>query len=94
MARPQLRDQTSAQPVFSGQPRKLYWVERQEDVWFIRFDGADYGPYKSDREALLFLDLWAGPVSTAALSPGQSRTNSRKTCHRPGLWAMTVVDAH
>ena len=30
------------------------WVERQEDVWFIRFDGADYGPYKSEREALLF----------------------------------------
>jgi hypothetical protein len=54
MARPQLRDQTSVGPVFPARPRKLYSVEPQEDVWFIRFDGADYGPYKSEREALLF----------------------------------------
>ena len=54
MARPQLRDQSSVQPIFHGRPRRLYWVERQEDDWFIRFDGADYGPYKSEREALLF----------------------------------------
>ena len=54
MARPQLRDQTSVRPIFPGRARKLYWIERQEDVWFIRFDGADYGPYKSEREALLF----------------------------------------
>jgi hypothetical protein len=27
---------------------------RQEDVWFIKFDGEEYGPYKSEREALLF----------------------------------------
>ena len=54
MARPQLRDQSSVQPIFHDRPRRLYWIERQEDVWFIRFDGADYGPYKSQREALLF----------------------------------------
>ena len=54
MARPQLRDQSSVQPIFHDRLRRLYWVERQEDVWFIRFDGADYGPYKSEREALLF----------------------------------------
>ena len=54
MARPQLRDQSSVQPIFHGRARRLYWVERQEGVWFIRFDGADYGPYKSEREALLF----------------------------------------
>lgn len=54
MARPQLRDQDLVQPIFPGQPRKLYWIERQDDVWFIRFDGDDFGPYKSEREALLF----------------------------------------
>lgn len=55
MARPQLRDPSSVQPIFHARPRKLYWVERQDgDVWSIRFDGADYGPYKSEREALLF----------------------------------------
>ena len=55
MARPQLRDPSSVQPIFHVRPRKLYWVERQDDdAWSIKFDGADYGPYKSEREALLF----------------------------------------
>jgi hypothetical protein len=54
MARPQLQDRSSVQPIFHSRPRKLYWIERQEDVWFIRFDGHDYGPYKSEREAMLF----------------------------------------
>jgi hypothetical protein len=54
MARPQLRDHSSVQAIPHGRPRKLYWVERQDDTWSIRFDGADYGPYKSEREALLF----------------------------------------
>jgi hypothetical protein len=53
MARPQLQHPTSVRPVFHG-PRKLYWIERQHDLWFIRFEGSDYGPYKSEREALLF----------------------------------------
>ena len=52
MARPQLQDHASVHRSFV--PRKLYWIERQQDVWFIRFDGSDYGPYKSEREALLF----------------------------------------
>jgi hypothetical protein len=51
MARPHLLDLSSVQSIV---PRKLYWIERQQDVWFIRFDGSDYGPYKSEREALLF----------------------------------------
>lgn len=54
MARPELRDQPLVQPIFHDCPRTLYWVKRQEDVWFIRFDGADYGPYKSESEAMLF----------------------------------------
>jgi hypothetical protein len=54
MARPQLHDPTSVQPIFPDTPRTRYWIERQQDVWFIRFDGIEYGPYKSEREALLF----------------------------------------
>ncbi|MPZ41207.1 MAG: DUF2188 domain-containing protein [Rhizobiales bacterium] len=54
MARPQLRDHGSVQPILPAQPRKLYWIERQADLWVIRFDGQDFGPYKSDQEALLF----------------------------------------
>jgi len=34
--------------------RTRYLVVRQEDVWFIKFDGEEYGPYKSEREAMLF----------------------------------------
>jgi hypothetical protein len=36
------------------QPRTRYLVVRQENVWFIKFDGEDYGPYASEREALMF----------------------------------------
>ena len=48
-----------AGPIFG--PADFSWSTTQalldrtaEDVWFIRFDGVDYGPYKSEREALLF----------------------------------------
>jgi hypothetical protein len=34
--------------------RKRYLVARQEDVWFIAFNGEDFGPYKTEREARLF----------------------------------------
>jgi hypothetical protein len=29
-------------------------VQRREDVWFIVYDGEEYGPYNSSREAMLF----------------------------------------
>jgi hypothetical protein len=31
-----------------------YIVVREGDVWFIKFDGEQYGPYNSEREAMLF----------------------------------------
>ena len=54
MPRPQLQVRTPVRPFIVDRPRKQYLVTRQEDVWFISFDGQDYGPYKSDREAMLF----------------------------------------
>src|SRR6202011_2770200 len=54
MPRPQLHDETLAVPVVPGQPRACYLVVRQEDLWFIKFDDEQYGPYKTDREAMLF----------------------------------------
>lgn len=54
MALPQLHDESSVRPIFYDTPRSLYWIKRREDAWFIWFDGADYGPYKSEREAMLF----------------------------------------
>ncbi len=40
-----------------GHPHTRYLVVRvirQDDVWFIKFDGEEYGPYKTQREAMLF----------------------------------------
>jgi hypothetical protein len=62
MSRPQIRDPKipdpaipdPAHPLVDARPRIAYVVVRQEDVWFIKFDGADYGPYQSEREAMLF----------------------------------------
>ena len=54
MSRPQFADRTPVQPFFPGRVRTRYWVVRQQNGWFIQFDGDEYGPYKSEREALLF----------------------------------------
>jgi len=54
MSRPHLQERTKGSPLFVEHPRTMYQVVRQEDVWFIKFDSADYGPYKSEREAMLF----------------------------------------
>jgi hypothetical protein len=35
-------------------PRTRYVVTRRDDVWFIVFEGESFGPYKTEREALLF----------------------------------------
>jgi hypothetical protein len=35
-------------------PRRSYLVLRRQDVWFIDFEGEEFGPYQSEREALLF----------------------------------------
>jgi hypothetical protein len=54
MPRPQLQDETLPLPVVPGQPRTRYVVVLQGDLWFIKFDDEEYGPYQTDREALLF----------------------------------------
>jgi hypothetical protein len=54
MPRPRLHRDTPAPAVVSGHPYTRYHVVRQEDSWFIKFDGEEYGPYKTDREAMLF----------------------------------------
>lgn len=54
MPRSELQDCAPMAAIVAGQPVSQYRVLRQEDAWFIKFDGADYGPYQSEREALLF----------------------------------------
>jgi len=38
----------------SAVARVRYLIVRQEDVWFIKFEGEEFGPYQSEREAVLF----------------------------------------
>jgi hypothetical protein len=48
-------DESARAPAFvSNRQRVRYLVMRQEDVWFINFAGGKYGPYVSEREAMLF----------------------------------------
>ena len=35
-------------------PYARYFVVRQQDVWLIKFDDEEYGPYRSQGEAMLF----------------------------------------
>jgi hypothetical protein len=36
------------------EPRRPYFVLRRQDRWFIAFGDEEFGPYQSEREALLF----------------------------------------
>jgi hypothetical protein len=54
MPRPFMRDNEPAAIFIPGTPRRRYVVTRQQDAWFIMFDGDEFGPYQSEREALLF----------------------------------------
>jgi hypothetical protein len=54
MSRVRLREGAPAPAFIPGRPRPRYLVVRQGDVWFIMFEGEEYGPYLSEREAMLF----------------------------------------
>jgi hypothetical protein len=54
MARLHIDDQARNSAVVLHAPRIRYLVVRQDDVWFIKFEGEEYGPYQSEREAMLF----------------------------------------
>jgi hypothetical protein len=50
----QLSNQEQAPAFLQVKPRKRYLVVRKQDAWFIMFNGEEFGPYRSDREARLF----------------------------------------
>jgi hypothetical protein len=53
MPRPPLHDDTLA-PVLVPAHHARYLVVRHDDLWLIKYEGEEYGPYRSEREALLF----------------------------------------
>ncbi len=54
MLRNWLNESTQSPAFVPDRERTRYLVVREEDVWFIKYDGEDYGPYISEREAMLF----------------------------------------
>src|SRR5262249_43157060 len=53
MSRPVMHDDLPLAAV-PASSRKRYVIVRREDAWFIAFEGEEFGPYQSEREALLF----------------------------------------
>jgi hypothetical protein len=54
MPRPIVSNQSPPPRLVLERHRTAYIVVRQQDVWLIRFEGEEYGPYKTEREAKLF----------------------------------------
>ena len=54
MSRPPLDEGAQAPAFVAGRPRIRYLVVRQENAWSIMFEGEEFGPYMTEREALLF----------------------------------------
>jgi hypothetical protein len=54
MARGQVHRSKPAQDFVPAAAHTRYIVVRQGGLWFIKFDGEEYGPYNTEREAMLF----------------------------------------
>ena len=54
MPRPQIRENARVAAFVLGASRTRYLVMREEDVWFITFNGEEFGPYRSEHESMLF----------------------------------------
>ena len=54
MPRPLIRDNASPATFIPGALQHRYVVVRRQDAWFIEFDAQEFGPYRSEREAMLF----------------------------------------
>ena len=80
MPRPQIHDDARVAAFVLGASRTRYLVMRQEDVWFITFNGEEFGPYRSEREAMLFAtdaahklgELGRTPRSSGLMKTGRS----------------------
>ncbi len=54
MPRPHIHDDARVTAFVLGASHTRYLVMRQQDVWFITFNGEEFGPYQSECEAMLF----------------------------------------
>jgi hypothetical protein len=54
MPRVVTQDQQSPRAAASTAVRVRYLIVRQGGVWFIKFEGEEFGPYQTEREVVLF----------------------------------------
>ena len=54
MSRPLVQEAAPRAAIVAGAPHRRYLVGRRQDLWFIGFEGEEFGPYQSEREAILF----------------------------------------
>jgi hypothetical protein len=54
MPRPLAQEAVSPPGMIPDTPRHRYLVSRRQDFWFIAFEGEEFGPYRTKREAMLF----------------------------------------
>ena len=54
MSRPLTQGTVPSAVLMPDTPQRRYFVMRRQDVWFIAFEGEEFGPYKTEREATLF----------------------------------------
>jgi hypothetical protein len=54
MLRLHLHPDTSAPAIGPGSPYRRYLIARHGDAWIIKFESEEYGPYATEREAMLF----------------------------------------
>ena len=63
MPRP-LMQEPAPQTSIPGARRRRYLVMCRQNLWFIAFEREEFGPYQSEREAMLFA-VDAAPASRA-----------------------------
>jgi hypothetical protein len=54
MSQPQQRAHLSGPAGVPSTGHARYLIIRHGDVWLIKFEGEEYGPYATEREAILF----------------------------------------
>jgi hypothetical protein len=54
MSPPHVRPETPPPAAVPRTAHGRYLIARHGDVWLIKFEGEEYGPYATEREAMLF----------------------------------------
>ena len=91
MPRPHIGDHVTAANFVPAGARTRLSGGPQEDVWFIKFDGEEYGPYQSEREAMLFASMPPTSSASRARRPRSCRWTRTAKLGRCGPTGSTLI---